>query len=52
MTGACKGTGRIKIRLNEGETEDSVRANFSKAGWWVSTHVEKPAKNSKFSGLP
>lgn len=28
MKGTCKGNGRIKIRLNDGETEDGVRNNL------------------------
>jgi hypothetical protein len=31
--GHCKGDGRVKIRLNEGETLEMVRANFIRAGY-------------------
>jgi RNA recognition motif-containing protein len=35
FTGSCKGTGRIQIRLNHGETADSVRLNFLRLGYKV-----------------
>ena len=28
MKGTCTGTGRIKVRLNEGETEEGLRNNL------------------------
>ena len=28
MKGICRGNGRIKVRLNEGETEETVRSNL------------------------
>jgi hypothetical protein len=31
--GRCKGDGRIKIRLNDGETTEQVRANLIRAGY-------------------
>ena len=49
LTGECKGNGRIKVRLSEGETHETVINNLSKAGIWVSEHIENPNKNSKFS---
>lgn len=30
LKGTCLGTGRIQIRLNQGETLDSVTLNFAK----------------------
>ena len=50
LTGVCKGQGRIKIRLNEGESEQQIRANFTKAGYMLVEHTENPKKNTKFSG--
>lgn len=47
--GVCKGTGRIKIRLNEGETAEQVRANFTKLGYTVRDHVIDATKKSVFS---
>lgn len=31
--GVCNGTGRIKLRLNNGETADKVALNFVKQGF-------------------
>ena len=42
--GKCKGDGRLKIRLNEGETTEQVRANLIRAGFQVKTHTEDPRK--------
>jgi len=33
--GTCTGTGRIKLRLNQGEHIDSVMMNFAKMGFSV-----------------
>lgn len=49
MKGVCRGNGRIKVRLNEGETEDYVRNNLRQAGYIVKTHTENPKKNPHFS---
>lgn len=48
--GHCKGDGRVKIRLNEGETLEMVRANFIRAGYQVKTHIEDPRKKTVVSG--
>jgi hypothetical protein len=48
--GHCKGDGRVKIRLNEGETIEMVRANFIRAGYQVKTHIEDPRKKPMLSG--
>jgi hypothetical protein len=48
--GHCKGDGRVKIRLNEGETLEMVRANFIRAGYQVKTHVEDPRKKPIVTG--
>jgi hypothetical protein len=50
--GHCKGEGRVKIRLNEGETVEMVRANFIRAGYQVKTHVEDPRKKPIVTGPP
>ena len=52
LTGNCRGTGRLKIRLSEGETESQVKNNLAKAGFWVSDHSQNPRKNTEFSGPP
>jgi hypothetical protein len=33
FSGACKGTGRIQIRLNHGETADQVKLNYLRKGY-------------------
>lgn len=48
--GHCKGEGRVKIRLNEGETLEMVRANFIRAGYQVKTHTEDPRKKPIVTG--
>ena len=48
--GHCKGDGRVKIRLNEGETVEMVRANFIRAGYQVKSHVEDPRKKPAMTG--
>jgi len=50
LKGTCKGTGRIKIRLSDGETERAVKNSLSRAGFWVAGHAENPKKNTAFSG--
>lgn len=49
MKGTCTGTGRIKVRLNEGETQEILRDNLRKAGYIVKTHKENPKKQPHFS---
>jgi hypothetical protein len=48
--GHCKGDGRVKIRLNEGETVEMVRANFIRAGYQVKTHIDDPRKKPIVTG--
>ena len=50
LKGTCRGSGRIKIRLSDGETEAMIKNNLSRAGYWVSEHAENPKKNTAFSG--
>jgi len=52
MKGVCRGNGRIKVRLNEGETEEIVRNNLRQAGYIVKTHKEDPKKKPHFSQGP
>ena len=40
LRGVCTGKGRMKVRLNEGETLDQVRTNLAVAGYNVKEHVE------------
>jgi len=49
FTGNCRGDGRVKIRLNAGETAEEVRANFIKAGINVKLHSEDPRKKPGFT---
>jgi len=45
MKGTLTGIGRLKIRLNQDETIDNVRANLKKAGIGANVHNVKPGKN-------
>ena len=38
LKNVCAGTGRIKIRLNHGESLDKVKLNFLKEGISVAEH--------------
>ena len=49
MKGTCTGTGRVQIRLSDGETEQMIQNNFRKQGVWIKLHEEKPNKNTEFS---
>lgn len=50
LKGICTGEGRIKIRLNEGETINQVRLNFVRAGFAVNVHQEDPRKRPNLTG--
>ena len=50
LHGTCLGEGRIKIRLNEGETFEQVRENLQAAGFNVRTHHEDPRKRPIVTG--
>ena len=52
MKGICRGEGRIKVRLNEGETEEQIVNNFKAAGYIVKKHTEDPRKKPAFTGPP
>lgn len=42
--GVCTGTGSVQIRLNNGETPDSVKLNYIKAGYIVKEHAPDSRK--------
>lgn len=50
LKGVATGTGRLKIRLNDGETLAQVRKNYQKQGIMVTEHTEDPRKKPKFTG--
>lgn len=52
MKGHCSGTGRIKIRLNHGETADKVKLNFLREGIHVHDHSSDPRKRPIVTGIP
>ena len=52
MKGICLGTGRIQIRLNQGETLDNVRLNFTKNGYRVSEFTQDTRKKPELTGIP
>ena len=52
LKGICTGEGRIKIRLNEGETINQVRLNFVCAGYAVNVHSDDPRKRPNMTGPP
>jgi len=49
LRGTCTGTGRMKIRLNEGENREDIRANFTNLGVFVQDHKLDATKKSNFS---
>lgn len=52
MLGTCKGTGRIQIRLNNGETTEQVKLNFLREGIIVYEHSTDPRKKPNLTGIP
>lgn len=46
---SCTGTGRVKIRLNDGENLDVIKLRFIEAGYDVKDHDEKTTKKSQFT---
>ena len=52
LKGICAGTGRIKIRLNHGETADKVKLNFLRQGIHVQDHESDPRKRPVVTGIP
>ena len=52
FTGKCKGEGRLKVRLNAGETMEQIRINLLRAGISVKNHIEDARKKPAFTGPP
>lgn len=52
FTGCCTGTGRIKIRLNHGESADDVRLNFLRKGYTVRDFEVQANKTPALTGPP
>ena len=52
MKGTCLGTGRVKVRLNQGETRDQVELNFTKNGVAVREAANDPRKKPTMTGPP
>lgn len=50
LKGTCTGEGRIKVRLNEGETTQTIRDNLSKHGLMAAVHKEDPRKKPDLTG--
>lgn len=50
LKGICTGDGRIRVRLNEGESLNQVRLNFVRAGYSVKSHEENVKKNPHLTG--
>lgn len=50
LRGVATGDGRVKIRLNEGETIDQIRLNFLKAGFAVKNHELNARKKQVITG--
>jgi len=49
LRGTCKGTGRIKIRLNKGEDREDIRQNFTRMGVVVQEFKLETNKNTGFT---
>ena len=52
MKGTCTGTGKVKVRLNQGETRDQVELNFTKNGIAVREAQNDPRKRPAMTGQP
>lgn len=52
LKGTCLGTGRIQMRLNQGESLDSVTLNFVKNGWTVEPFTKDNRKCPDLTGIP
>ena len=49
VKGVCKGTGRIQIRLNEGEEPEAIRQRYVNQGIVVQAFKNNPQKTSSFT---
>jgi len=52
MKGTCLGTGKIKVRLNQGETREQIELNFTKNGIAVREATSDPRKRPAMTGPP
>jgi hypothetical protein len=50
--GTCKGTGRLRVRLNEGESVDTIQASLQRHGIQVSVHQDDPRKRALITAEP
>jgi hypothetical protein len=49
VKGTCTGTGRLQVRLNEGEDPETIRQRFVNKDILVKNFKNAPAKKSDFS---
>jgi len=52
MKGTCLGTGKVRVRLNQGETRDQIELNFVKNGIAVREAANDPRKRPAMTGPP
>lgn len=52
MKGTCTGVGKVKVRLNHGETREQVELNFTKNGIAVREAQNDPRKRPNMTGQP
>ena len=52
MKGTCLGTGKVRVRLNQGETRDQIELNFTKNGIAVREAHNDPRKKPNMTGPP
>jgi hypothetical protein len=52
MKGICTGTGRVKLRIGEGESLDQVRVNYLNKGYEVKDRNVNNKKQPHFSQNP
>ena len=52
LKGTCKGTGRLQIRLNNGESLDQVKLNFLRKGYQIEEFITDANKKSVITGTP
>ena len=52
MKGTCTGVGKVKVRLNHGETRDQLLLNYTKHGIAVKEAAIDPRKKPNLTGQP
>ena len=52
MKGTCTGAGKVKVRLNHGETREQLELNFTKNGISVKEAIGDPRKKPNLTGQP